>query len=126
MDFESWKTALIKEIEVAAEGRAERAVADPQNAKFGESQKALFDLADQLRALPPDHAKLAALFHEESEFSNLTRATPGEPEARYRDAKEDLLQAYGIEREPFATADQFLDLLRNRVDETISEYRLRA
>ena len=54
------------------------------------------------------------------------RAAAGEPESRYHDAKEELLQAYGYEREPFETADQFLDLLRAKADETISEYRLRV
>ena len=34
--------------------------------------------------------------------------------------------AYGIDHEPFEDADQFLKVLRDRVDETISEYRLRA
>ena len=54
------------------------------------------------------------------------RAAPGEPEKRYRDAKEDLLQAFGIERPLCEKPEEFIDLLRSRVDETISEYRLRA
>ena len=126
MEFEAWKTALIDEIETAAEGRAEMALAGPDDPQIEKSQKALFDLAEQLRALPPDHATLKALFSEETELANLMRATLGEPEGRYHDAKEDLLRAYGIDREPFEDADQFLKVLRDRVDETISEYRLRA
>ena len=126
MEFEAWKTALIDEIETAAEGRAEMALAGPDDPQIEKSQKALFDLAEQLRALPPDHATLKALFNEEIELANLMRATLGEPEGRYRDAKEDLLRAYDIDREPFEDADQFLKVLRDRVDETISEYRLRA
>ena len=123
MDFQSWKAALINEIEIAAEGRAAKAFADPLIEK---SQKALYDLAEQLRALPPDHAALKALFNEETELSNLMRSRVGEPEGRYYGAKEDLLAAYGVDRQPFETADQFLRVLRDRVDETISEFRLRA
>jgi hypothetical protein len=106
MEFNTWKTALINEIETAAEWRAETALADPDDPRIASSQK--------------------ALFAEEAELSNLMRSTHGEPERRYRDAKEDLLRTYGIEHEIFEDPDQFLDALRNRVDETISEYRLRA
>ena len=126
MEFEAWKTALINEIETAAEGRAEQALADPDDPRMEKSQKALFDLAEQLQALQPDHATLKALFSEETELANLMRATVGEPEGRYHDAKEDLLRAYGIDHEPFEDADQFLKVLRGRVDETISRYHLRA
>jgi hypothetical protein len=126
MDFQSWKAALINEIEIAAEGRAAKAFADPADPLIEKSQKALYDLAEQLRALPPDHAALKALFNEETELSNLMRSRVGEPEGRYYGAKEDLLAAYGIDRQPFETADQFLRVLRDRVDETISEFRLRA
>ena len=83
MEFEAWKTALINEIETAAEGRAEMARADPDDPQIEKSQKALFDLAEQLRALPSDHATLKALFSEETELANLMRATLGEPEGRY-------------------------------------------
>jgi hypothetical protein len=126
MDFQSWQAALINEIEIAAEGRAAKAFADPADPLIEKSQKALYDLAEQLRALPPDHAALKALFNEETELSNLMRSRVGEPEGRYYGAKEDLLAAYGIDRQPFETADQFLRVLRDRVDETISEFRLRA
>jgi hypothetical protein len=126
MDFQTWKAALINEIEIAAEGRAAKAFADPADPLIEKSQKALYDLAEQLRALPPDHAALKALFNEETELSNLMRSRVGEPEGRYYGAKEDLLAAYGIDRQPFETADQFLRVLRDRVDETISEFRLRA
>lgn len=126
MQFEAWKAALIREIETAAEGRAERVLADPDDPRIEKSQKALFELAEQLKALPPDHAELKALFKEETEISNLMRAAAGEPERRYRDAKEDLLAAYGIDHEPFSNVEQFLGVLRDRADETISEYRLRA
>ena len=126
MDFQSWKAALINEIEIAAEGRAAKAFADPADPLIEKSQKALYDLAEQLRALPLDHASLKALFNEETELSNLMRSRVGEPEGRYYGAKEDLLAAYGIDRQPFETADQFLRVLRDRVDETISEFRLRA
>ena len=126
MEFSTWKTALINEIETTAEWRAEKALAEPDDPRIASSQKALFDLAEKLKSLPADHAKLNELFAEEAELSNLMRSTHGEPERRYHDAKEDLLRTYGIEHEIFADADQFLDALRNRVDETISEYRLRA
>jgi len=126
MEFEAWKAALIKEIETAAENRAEMVLADPDDPRIEKSQKALFDLAEQLKALPPDHAELKALFREEAELANLMRAAVGEPERRYRDAKEDLLAAYGIDRAPFSNVAQFLQALRDRADETISEYRLRA
>jgi hypothetical protein len=126
MEFNTWKTALINEIETAAEWRAEKALADPDDPRIASSQKALFDLAEKVKSLPDDHAKLKALFAEEAELSNLMRSTHGEPERRYHDAKEDLLRTYGIEHETFEDPDRFLDALRNRVDETISEYRLRA
>ena len=126
MEFEAWKTALINEVETAAEARAEQALAGPDDPRIEKSQKALFALVEQLKELPPDHAALKALFSEEAEISNLMRAAAGEPESRYHDAKEELLRAYGYEREPFETADQFLDLLRAKADETISEYRLRV
>ena len=126
MDFQTWKAALINEIETAAEGRAEKAFADPADPLIEKSQKALYDLAEQLRALPPDHALLKALFNEETELGNLMRARVGEPEGRYYGAKEDLLAAYGIDHQPFETVDQFLSVLRDHADETISEFRLRA
>jgi len=120
MDIETWKAALIKEIETAADWRAEMALADPDDPRLEKSQKALFDLAEQVRALPSDHAELKALFREESELSNLMRAKLGEPEGRYHDSKEDLLRSYGFDHEPFKGADQFLKVLRDHVDETIS------
>ena len=126
MDFQTWKAQLITEIRTAAEWRAEKARSDPDDPRIEQSQKALFDLAEKLGALPDDDAKLNALFKEESELANLMRAAPGEPEKRYRDAKEDLLQAYGIERPAVEDPEELIDLLRSRVDETISEYRLRA
>ncbi len=126
MEFDTWKMELINEVETAAEARAEQALADPDDPRIEKSQKALFDLADGLRSLPSDHDPLRALFSEEAELSNLMRATVGEPESRYHDAKEELLGAYGFEHEPFATADQFLEVLRAKADETISEYRLRV
>jgi hypothetical protein len=125
MEFSTWKTALINEIETAAEWRAEKALGD-DDPRIVSSQKALFDLADAVKNLPADHGPLKALFAEESELANLMRSTQGEPERRYHDAKEDLLRTYGIEHETFETPEQFLNALRNRVDETISEYRLRA
>lgn len=125
MDFSTWKTELIKEIETAAEWRAEKAIGDA-DPRIASSQQALFDLAEALKTLPADHGPLKALFAEESELSNLMRSTQGEPEHRYHDAKEDLLRTYGIEHETFEDPDQFLNALRNRVDETISEYRLCA
>ena len=126
MHFEAWKKALINEVETAAEGRAEKALADPDDPRIETSQQALFDLGDSLRALPSDSRALIALFSEETELSNLLRATVGEPESRYHEAKEDLLRAYGFEHEPFETADKFLEVLRAKADETISEYRLRV
>jgi hypothetical protein len=125
MDFDTWKTALIREIEIAAEWRAEKVLADPEDPRFGQSQKTLFDLAEKLRSLPADHKPLQGLFKEEGELSNLARATPGEPETRYHEAKEDLLRNYGIEQEPFKDANGFLQALQTRVDETITQYRLR-
>lgn len=126
MDFDAWKTRLITEIKTAAEWRAERARADADDPRIEQSQKALYALAEKLEALPADDPKLTALFREEGELANLRRAAPDEPEKRYHDAKEDLLQAYGIDHPSYDDPGQFLDLLRNRVDETISEYRLRA
>ena len=126
MEFQEWKAALIAEIEMAAESRAEMAQGSADEARIEASQRALFDLAEQLRQLPADHAPLKALFNEESELANVMRAAAGEPEHRFHEAKEALLQAYGLDHEPFASADQFLAVLRDRVDETISEYRLRV
>jgi hypothetical protein len=126
MQIETWKKALINEIETAAAWRAERVLADPDDPRNEKSQKALLDLAEKLKATPDNHAKLNALFREEQEMDNLMRAPAGEPERRYHDAKEELLQAYGFEQEPFATVEAFLDHLRAKADETISEYRLRV
>lgn len=126
MELEAWRTALVREIERAAEWRAEKAVGDPEDTRLADSQKALYSLAEQVKALPSDDAELNALYKEEAELGELQRATVGEPEARYHDAKEDLLGAYGIDHAPFDTAGGFLKVLRNRVDETITEYRLRA
>ena len=125
MDIDTWKKALISEIETAAEWRAEKTLVDPDDPLIETSQKALFDLAEKLKALPADDEKLQGLFNEETELSNLMRATPGEPENRYYNAKEDLLRDYGIEHELFKDAGEFLQVLRTRVDETITEYRLR-
>ena len=126
MEYESWKAALISEIETAASWRAERVIADPDDARCESSQRALLDLAEKIKAMPAEHGVLKALFREEQEIANIMRAPVDEPENRYRDAKEDLLKAYGFEQEPFASAEEFLDFLRTRADETISEYRLRV
>lgn len=126
MNFQQWKAALISEIEMAADARAEMAQAKPAESGLAASQKALFELADQVRALPADDAGLKALFNEEAELANITRAPMGEPENRYREAKEELLRAYGIDHAPFKSTDEFLAVLRGKVDETISEYRLRV
>jgi hypothetical protein len=126
MEYEAWKAALINEIETIASSQAERVIADTSDPRFEKSQIALRDLARNVKALPPDSSALQALYREEQEIGNLMRAPAGEPERRYLDAKEEFLQAYGFEHEPFATADQFLDLLRAKADETISEYRLRV
>lgn len=126
MQIGTWKAALIKEVETAAENRAEIALVNPDDPRIEKSQQALFGLADKLKALPLDHTELNALFREESELGQLLRSNPGEPEGRYRDAKEDLLAAYAIDHAPFETVEQFLKVLRDRVDETISEFRLRV
>jgi hypothetical protein len=42
MKFEAWKTALINEIKAAAEWRAEKGLADPNDPRIAKSQKALF------------------------------------------------------------------------------------
>jgi hypothetical protein len=124
MQFEAWKNALINEIEVAAEWRAEKAVLDRNDPRIGDSQQALFDLAGGLKALPADHAGLCALYQEEQELVTLEDARMGAAESRYREAKEDLLRAIGFEHDPFADPAQFLDVLRRQVDETITEFRL--
>lgn len=126
MNFQQWKAALISEIETAAESRAEIAQGATDDPRIEASQKALFDLAEKVRALPAENAALKALFNEETELANVMRAPAGEPESRYHEAKEELLQAYGIEHPLFATAEEFLRVLRGQVDETISEYRLRV
>lgn len=124
MQFETWKNALVNEIEVAAEWRAEKAVLDRSDPRIRDSQQALFDLAGSLKALPADHAGLCALFQEEQELGQLDKAGMGAAESRYREAKEDLLRAIGYEHDPFADPAQFLDVLRRQVDETITEFRL--
>lgn len=126
MEFKAWKAALISEIEIAAESRAETAQGVADDPRLAASQKALFDLAEGLRRLSADHAPLIALFNEETELANVMRAPVDEPENRYHEAKEALLQAYGLDQEPFESIDHFLATLRDSVDETISEYRLRA
>lgn len=124
MQFETWKNALINEIEVAAEWRAEKAVLDRNDPRILDSQQALFSLAGSLKALPADHAGLCALFQEEQELGQLDDARMGAAESRYREAKEDLLRAIGYEHDPFSDPAQFLDVLRRQVDETITEFRL--
>ena len=124
MDFATWRDRLVREIETAAEWRAEQAVLDRNNPVIGESQNALFDLAGRIKALPADQPELQALYSEELEFANLEDAAPGEAEGRYREAKEDLLRAIGFEHEPFADAGGFLGVLRRQADETITEFRL--
>lgn len=126
MDFQQWKAALVSEIETAAQSRAETAQGGTDDPRIETSQKALFDLAEQVRDLPADDPALKALFNEEVELANVLRAPVGEPEGRYREAKEELLLAYGIDHPPFASAEEFLRVLRGTVDETISEYRLRV
>lgn len=124
MEFETWKNALINEIEVAAEWRAEKAVLDRTDPRIPDSQQALFDLAGGLKALPADHVGFSALFQEEQELSDLEHPRMGAAENRYRAAKEDLLRSIGFEHDPFPDPAQFLDVLRRQVDETITEFRL--
>jgi hypothetical protein len=126
MDFQTWKNQLVTEVKTAAERRAEKARADPDDPRIEKSQKALFDLAEKLEALPDDDPESRGLFKEENELANLMRAAPGEPEDRYHASKEDLLEAYGIERETFDDPHKFIELLRDMVDETVAGYRLRA
>lgn len=126
MDFETWKAALITEIETAADERAERALGGVDLPGLKQSQKELFGLAEQVKALPADHQPLRALFNEEGELARVQRANPGEPQSRYHEAKEELLQAYGLDHPPFASVDAFLEVLRHHVDETLSEFRLRV
>lgn len=126
MDFQQWKTALISEIETSAESRAEIAQSKVDDPAMATSQAALFALADKVRALPADNVALKALYQEETELANVLRAPTGEPESRYREAKEELLAAYGLDHPPFGSVDEFLGVLRGKVDETISEYRLRV
>ena len=59
---------MISEIETAAESRAETAQGNADDPRIETSQKALFDLAEQLKALPADHAPFMALFNEEAEL----------------------------------------------------------
>ena len=124
MDFEKWREELVREIETAAEWRAEKALLDPDDPRIEASQKALFDLAATLAGLPADHESLNALYNEEQEFENLEEDEPREAENRYREAREELLGAIGFEHEPFEEPEQFLQVLRARADETISEFRL--
>ena len=126
MDFQTRKNQLITEIKTVAERRAEKALADPDDPRLVKSQTALFDLAEKIEALPDEDPELNGLFKEENELANIMRAAPGEPEKRYHDSTEDLLEAYGIEHETFDNPRQFIEVLRNMVDETIAEYRLRA
>lgn len=125
MQFAEWKDKLVADVVTAAEWCAERSQGvrdDPQNL---ESQRALFDLAGAIRTLPDDHDKLQALFEEESAIAGIENADADEPEARYQEARGELLRSIGFGHEPFADADAFLDVLRARADETVTEYRLR-
>lgn len=126
MDFEQWREKLVKEIETAAEWRAEKAVIDPNDPRTEASQKALFRLAANLATLPPEHEQLKALFDEEQELANLAEGGPEEAEYRYREAREELLGAIGFEHDPFENPEQFLDVLRARAAETMTEFRLRS
>jgi hypothetical protein len=125
MTIQTWKDQLVTEIEVAAEWRAEKALVDPGDPRIETSQQMLFDLADQVKALPSDDTSLVALWREEQELDAVTEGEAGEPAQRYHEAKEDLLRAIGFEHEPFADTGAFLGALRARADETITEYRLR-
>lgn len=125
MDYATWKKDLVKEIETAAMRRTQEVFADAnEEARAVDSQMELLRLAEYLRAMPETAEHMAALFREEGEIDRLERAPWGEAEQRYHDAKEDLLAAIGFEHVPFATADEFLDTVRARLDEIISEYRL--
>jgi hypothetical protein len=123
MTLDTWKRALVHEVETAAERRAEQAQGVRDDPRIATSQKALFDLADGLKGLPADNPALAALYREESELSRI-EAAADDPERRYHEAREELLQAIGFEHRPFDTPEQFLDVLRARADETITEFRL--
>jgi hypothetical protein len=125
MNFETWKQALIEEIETAAKWRAEQILGDPDDLRIAKSQQMVFDLADKIKAMPERNVALQALFKEEQELANIVRAVPGEPESRYRNAKEELLRAIGFDHEPFESPEDFLDVLRAKTDEVVSEYRLR-
>ncbi len=125
MEFHDWKQNLVAEVEDAAARCGERALADRHDPRNETAQQVLARLASELKTLPADHQGLTALYKEEQEFANLARPEAGEPEHRYRDAKEAILRSIGYENEPFETADQFLEVLRNVADETITEYRYR-
>lgn len=125
MEYAPWKKELLQEIEAAAMRQTQVVPADAEEATAAaRSQAALLRLADNVRAMPESEAHLVALFSEESEIERLETAPWGEAERRCRDAKEDLLAAIGDDPTTFASADDFLDAIRNYVDEIISEYRL--
>jgi len=125
MDYASWKEDLLEEIEQAAMRRTQKVFSDSSEERCAmDSQRTLLDLAEKLRALPANAERLTALFAEEEEIERLENAPVGEPEHRYRDAKEDLLGTIGFEHDAFESVDAFLDAVRAHVDEVISEYRL--
>lgn len=125
MNYEEWKANLVNEIQTSADSRAAKSVGEPNDPRLAESQSILFALAEQIKSMPADHETLVALFNEEAELATLAEAGPDEAEHRYHDSKEQLLQSIGIDHEPFDNPHQFLAVLRNMVDETITEYRLR-
>lgn len=127
MNYASWKRDLLNEIEMAAMRRTQEVFADAEEeASAARSQTTLLALAERLRAMPDNAEHLVALFREEEEGERLEGAPRGEAEQRVRDAKEELLAAIGYEHDAFESVDAFLDAIRGRIDEIISEYRLLA
>lgn len=124
MTFEQWREQLIADIENAAAMCAERDVVEHGNPQNVVDAQVFYGMAEKIRGLAPDDARLADLYKEESALAQVPEREYGEAEHRCHEAREDVLRSISDEHGPYENLDEFFAVLRRKADETITEFSL--
>lgn len=124
MTYETWRDRLITDVENAAAMCVERDLVDRDNPDNAEISAALFQMAEKIRALPPEDERLVGLWTEESELADVPEPEFGAALARCHEAREDVLRAVAFEHGPYPDLGDFFGVLRRKADETITEFCL--
>ena len=124
MTLREWRDRLIADVENAAAMCGERDLVDRDNPDNADMAQALYQMAETIRALPPEDDRLVGLWTEESELANVPESEFGAALARCHAAREDVLRAVAFEHGPYPDLGEFFAVLRRKADETITEFCL--